>query len=144
MQEYRTDLIAKTNRPLVNGLIHLHDNIGKLIENLQSKATEQLEPDMFFKAITGFQDDVEILLDQNGIAAFKELGEAFQPRRQRAIKNIPTNDDKQVGKIVKQLRPGFEQGDELIQKERVSVYVLDKTPIVDENINSQPKTPEQK
>jgi len=124
LQEYRTDLIAKTNRPLVNGLIRLHDNIGRLIEGLKSKPTEQLEPDRFFKAIGGIQDDIEILLDQNGIAAFTEPVETFQPRRQRAIKNIPTTDDKRVGKIAERLRPGFEQGDEIIQKERVSVYVL--------------------
>ena len=139
LQEYRTDLIAKTNRPLVNGLIRLHDDIGRLIEGLKSKPTEQLEPDMFFKAIDGIQDDIEILLDQNGIAAFIEPLETFQPRRQRTLKKVSTTDDKLVGQIAERLRPGFEQGTEIIQKERVNVYVLDKI-----TINSQQENQEQK
>jgi molecular chaperone GrpE len=127
LQEYRTDLIAKTNRPLVNGLIHLHDNIGRLIEGLKSKPTEQLEPDRFFKAIGGIQDDIEILLDQNGIAAFTEQDETFQPRRQRALKKVSTTEEELVGRVAEQLKPGFEQGNEIVQKERVSVYVLKTT-----------------
>ena len=124
LQTYRTDLIAKTNRPLVNGLIRLHDDIGRLIEGQKSKPIEQLEPEQLLKAIGGIQEDVEILLDQNGVSAFREPVETFEPRRQRTIKNVPTTDDERVGQIVERLRPGFEQGDEIIQKERVSVYVL--------------------
>ncbi|MEN8217146.1 MAG: nucleotide exchange factor GrpE [Pseudomonadota bacterium] len=124
MQEYRTDMIAKTNRPLVNGLIRLHDDIGRLIEGL--KPNEQLEPD---KLLKGIQEDIEILLDQNGVATFREPVDTFQPRRQRALKNVSTTDEKMVGKVAERVRQGFEQGDEIIQKERVNVYVLDKTTI---------------
>jgi molecular chaperone GrpE len=138
LQEYRTDLIAKTNRPIVNGLIRLHDDIGKLIERQKSKPTEQWEPGTFFKEVGNIQEDIGIILDQNGVAAFTEPDETFQPRRQRAIKNIPTSDDKLVGKIAERLRSGFEQGDEIIQKERVAVYVLDKT-----TVNLQQESQEQ-
>jgi len=122
VQEYKTDLIARTNRPLVNGLIRLHDDIGKLIERHKSKPTEQA--DIFFKEIENIQDDVEILLDQNGVTTFTELDDLFQPRRQHVLNNTPTTDDEQVGKIATRLRPGFEQGNELIKKERVNVYTL--------------------
>jgi len=127
LQQYRTDLIAKTNRPLVNGLIQLYGEIGQLITRLKSKPNDQLEPALFLKTITGIQEDIEILLDQNGITAFtEEQVDTLQPRRQRAIKNLPTTDDKQVGTVAERLMPGFEQGNEIIQKERVIVYVLDK------------------
>jgi molecular chaperone GrpE (heat shock protein) len=139
LQEYRTDLIAKTKRPLVNGLIRLHDDIGRLLEGLKSKPLEQLEPEQFLKAIGGIQEDIEILLDQNGVTAFRESTEEFQPRRQRAVKNQPTTDEKLVGQIIERLKPGFEQGNEIIQKERVSVYVFDKNTI---NSQQQPENQE--
>ncbi|TGO03089.1 hypothetical protein PN36_13100 [Candidatus Thiomargarita nelsonii] len=126
LQECRTDMIAKTNRPLVNGLIRLHDDIGRLIEG----PTEQLEPDKLLKEI---QEDIEIILDQNGVATFREPIDTFQPRRQRALKNVSTTDEKQVGNVAERIRAGFEQGDEIIQKERVNVYVLDKTTVNTEN-----------
>jgi molecular chaperone GrpE len=139
LQEYRTDLIAKTNRPLVNGLIRLHDDIGKLIENLKSKSTEQVEPDKLFHTIGGIQEDVEILLDQNGVVAFTESSDTFEPRRQRALKNVLTIEEEKVGKVAERVRPGFEQGDEIIKKELVRVFVLDKT-----ILNSQEESLEQK
>jgi molecular chaperone GrpE len=127
LQEYRTDLIAKTNRPLVNGLIYLHDDIGKLIEGLQAKPIEEVEPEKLFKTISGIQEDIEILLDQNGVTTFREIVDTFDPRRQHALKNVPTIEEEQVGKIAERVRPGFEQGDEIIKKERVRVFVLDNT-----------------
>jgi molecular chaperone GrpE len=134
LQEYRTDLIAKTNRPLVNGLIRLHDDIGRLIEGLKSKPPEQLEPD---KLLGGIQEDIEIILDQNGVATFREPDNTFQPRRQRALKNVSTTDAELVGNVAERVIAGFEQGDEIIKKERVNVYVLDKT-----TVNTETETKE--
>ena len=139
LQEYRTDLIAKTNRPLVNGLIRLHDDIGKLIEKLKSKSTEQVEPEKLFNTIGGIQEDIEILLDQNGVMAFQEPVDTFEPKRQRALKNVLTTEKEQVGKVAERVRVGFEQGDEIIKKEMVRVFVLDKTIVI-----SQEESLEQK
>ncbi len=129
LQKYRTDLIAKTNRPLINGLIRLHDDMGKLIDNFKKKPDAELEPSRFFKVFENVQDDIEILLDQNGVVSFTEQGERLDPRRQRAIKQIKTSEEQLIGKIAGRLRKGFEQADDLIQKERVSVYVPDKSTI---------------
>lgn len=126
LQKYRADLIAKTNRPLVNGLIRLHDDVGKLIDNFKKRPSKELEPARFFKAFEDVQDDIEILLDQNGVLSFSELGERLDPRRQSVIRQIKTSDEQLIGAIAGRLRKGFEQADELIKKERVSVYVLDK------------------
>lgn len=127
LQKHRSDLIARTNRPLVNGLIRLHDDVGKLVESLEKKPLDQLDPERFFKEFRGIQEDMEILLDQNGIVAFTEPVEQFEPRRQRVIKRVETSEQLLVGTIAKQLRPGFEQADDLIQKERVWVYVQEES-----------------
>ncbi|MBW2737705.1 MAG: nucleotide exchange factor GrpE [Deltaproteobacteria bacterium] len=127
LQKYRTDLIAKTNRPIINGLIRLHDDIGRLVEKLKSCPPEQLNHNRFFKVIDGIQEDIEILLDQNGIITFRESFEEFSPRRQQAIKSIPINEEDLNGVVAARIRPGFEIGNEIIKKERVTVYVFNKS-----------------
>lgn len=127
LQKYRTDLIAKTNRPIINGLIRLHDDIGRLVEKLKSCPPEQLNHNRFFKVIDGIQEDIEILLDQNGIITFRESFEEFSPRRQQAIKSIPINEKDLNGVVAARIRPGFEIGNEIIKKERVTVYVFNKS-----------------
>jgi len=129
LQKHQADLIAKTNRPLINGLIRLHDDVGKLVNNLKRRPDEELAPSRFYKAFADVQDDIEILLDQNGVVSFTEQGEILDPRRQRVVRQIQTPDEKLNGTIAERLRKGFEQADDLIQKERVSVYVADKSSI---------------
>ena len=127
LQEHRADLIARTNRPLVNGLIRLHDDVGKLIDNFKRQPDQEVDPARFFKAFENVQDDIEILLDQNGVVSFSEQGERLDPRRQHVSTQIKTSDEQLIGMIAGRLRKGFEQADDLIRKERVSVYVLDES-----------------
>ena len=103
-------------------MIRLHDNLGKVAASLRQKPAEELTPERFFKLLEGFQDDVEMLLDQHGVEKFEAGGEEFDPRRQTASFNVPTGDPARVGRIAERLRPGFEQGEALLQKERVAVF----------------------
>lgn len=129
LQDYRTDLIAKMNRPLINGLIRLHDDVGKLIDNFKKKSVEELESTRFYRAFADVQSDIEILLDQNGVISFSEQGKNFEPRRQRVVRKIKTSEKQLDGTIAGRLRKGFEQADDMIQKERVSIYAFDELTI---------------
>ena len=133
LQNHRTDLIARTNRPLVNGLICLYDDIGKLSENIRKKSVEGFDQERFFEAFDSIKEDIEILLNQNGVISFSEQGKKFDPKRQHAVRQVNTLDDQLVGTIAERLRLGFEQGNDLIQKERVSVYIVDKTTLQQED-----------
>ncbi|MFT4927344.1 MAG: molecular chaperone GrpE [Phenylobacterium sp.] len=143
LQQYRADLIARTNRPLVNGLIRMHDDIGKLVSALTKKSPDALTPELFLKAINGIGEDVEILLDQNGVATFTAEDAQFEPRRQRAVNKVTTADEQQAGTIASRVRPGFEQGNELIKKERVDVYVFEAiVEEIAEQVAEQTQTPQ--
>lgn len=123
LQAYKSDLVAKPARQLVQGLIRMHDDLGKMAAALRQKPAEELTPERFFQQFADFQDDLELLLGQNGVERFQAPGDAFDPRRQTAIRMVPADDPAQVGQIAERLRPGFEQGDALLQKERIAVYV---------------------
>jgi molecular chaperone GrpE (heat shock protein) len=124
LQAYKADFIQKTAREILQGLIRLHDDLGKTAVSLRQKPVEELTPERFFQQFAGFQDDIELLLGQHGVERVEAEGEAFDPRRQTALRTVATEDLNRVGRVAERLRPGFEQGQVLLQKERVAVYVL--------------------
>jgi molecular chaperone GrpE len=122
LQAYRNDLVLRPVRQVLQGLIRLHDDLGKVVASLRQKPAEELTPERFFQQLEGFQDDVELLLNQNGVERFETSGEEFNAHRQTALRTVPTEDPSLAGRIAGRLRPGFEQGETLLQKERVAVY----------------------
>ena len=126
--QYRTDQMARAARPLVHGMIRLHDDIGKLLSALRAKPADALSPERFFSLLEGLQEDVEIVLGQNGVAAYREPGGPFDPRRQRALKKVGTSENALAGTVAESIRPGFEQGTEILEKERVATYTFDPRP----------------
>jgi molecular chaperone GrpE len=122
LQDYRSDLISRTARQILQGLIRLHDDLGKVTASLRQRPAEELTPELFFKQLEGFQDDVELLLGQHEVEKFEIPREEFDPRRQTSVKTLYTEDSTQVGRIAERVRSGFQQGETLLQKERVAVY----------------------
>lgn len=123
LQLYKADLIAKTNRPLINGIIKLYQDISKTLDNLKSKPEDKLTSELYLNRIDDIGDDVDVLLSQHGVSRFNEPGEALNPRRQRALKNIETNDENKHGQVCERVRPGFEYANELLQKELVNLFI---------------------
>jgi molecular chaperone GrpE len=124
LQSYKADLLAKAMRPLVTGMIRLHEDMGKMVEFYQKSDEQRLEREGVLKNLEGCCEDLITVLDQNGIIAYKESGDEFNPRRQRILRRVPTSDPERVGQVAESLRFGFEQGDMMIQKEAVAVYVF--------------------
>jgi molecular chaperone GrpE len=122
LQAHRSDALSKPLRQLLLGLVRLHDDLGRTAAALQERPADELTPERFFRHLADFQDDVELLLGQNGVERFEAPGEAFDPHRQTAVKTVPA-EPALTGRIALRLRPGFDQGDKLLQKERVAVYV---------------------
>ncbi len=122
LQEHKRDLVAKIKRPLIQGIVRLHDDLGKVVAALGRRKAEELTPERFFRALDGFADDIELLLGQHGVETCHAPGEDFDPRRQTALRTETTNDPELAGTVAERLRPGFAEGETLLQKERVAVY----------------------
>ncbi len=123
LQGYRDDRAAKPVRDVLLGVVRLHDGLSKTTTVLVAKPAEELLHDRMLRAFADFQDDIEMLLGQHSVERFEEEGETFDPRRQMVARSVPTEDPAQVGRIAEHVRPGFAQGETLLQKERVAVYV---------------------
>lgn len=135
LQEHRRGLLSQAMRPILAGLIRLHDDLGRLAKEIRQGDGAELKPERVAKLFTEFQEDVEIILEENGILAFQEPGERFEPRRQAASKVVPTDHAEDSERIARRLRPGFERDGYLLQKERVEVYSLQR------NISTSSESP---
>jgi molecular chaperone GrpE len=113
LQEYKQDLLLNTLRPVFIDLIQLHDDIGKA-----ALASENSE------VLAGFQQGIEDILYRQGVEPFQIEGEAFDPRRQRAVATVVTDDDALNKTVAARHRSGFRAGDRIIRAEIVSVYAI--------------------
>jgi molecular chaperone GrpE len=124
LQEYKQDLLLKVQRPIFIDLIQLHDDIGKMME---ARAPEGSEPERTASLrgiLESIQTAIEDILYRQGVEPFAVEGDTFDPRRQRAVSTVATDDPGRNKTIAVRLRKGFQSGDKPIRPEIVSVYTF--------------------
>ncbi len=128
LQEYKQDLLLKVQRPIFIDLIQLHDDIGKMIEARSAEDAEAHRAGTLREVLESIQTAIEDILYRQGVEPFVREGTDFDPRRQRAVSTVST-DDPALGKTVAaRLRKGFEAGDKVIRPEIVTVYAFRRAP----------------
>jgi molecular chaperone GrpE len=117
LQEYKSDLVLQVLKPLLLDLIALHDNLGKALE----AAGEDGGP--LRQRLEEFRTEVEDALYRQGVERYETPGDAFDPRRQQALKTLPAPVPELEGRVAERLRPGFSRGERVLRSERVVVFV---------------------
>ena len=124
LQDYKQDFLLKVQRPIFIDLIQLHDDIGKMID---SQPAEDVDKTAAVRTtLESIRTAIEDILYRQGVEPFRNEGDDFDPRRQRAVTTVPTDDPLRNKTIAARLRPGFQAGDKLIRAEIVSVHTLKK------------------
>lgn len=124
LQEYKQDFLLKVQRPIFLDLIQLHDDVGKMIE---ARPRDDGDPDRA-AAVRGILESIQVALEdilyRQGVEPFAVEGDVFDPRRQRAVSTVPTEDPARNKTVAARLRKGFQSGERLIRPELVSVYTF--------------------
>ena len=124
LQEYKQDLLLKVQRPIFLDLIQLHDDIGKMMEVRPPDDTEPERAAAVRGILESIRTAIEDILYRQGVEPFAAEGDGFDPRRQRAVSTVPTDDPARNKTIAGRLRKGFQAGEKLIRPEIVSVFTL--------------------
>ena len=123
LQEYKQDLLLNVLRPVFVDLIQLHDDIGKIAD---AQPEGDVEVRSLLDLMRGFQQGIEDILYRQGVEPYTEPGDAFDPRRQRAVATVPTDDPAANKTIAARHRKGFQAGERVIRPEVVSVFAQRK------------------
>jgi molecular chaperone GrpE len=126
LQDYKQDLLLKVQRPMFIDLIQLHDDVGKMIE-ARSAVDADADADQttdIRRVLESIQTAIEDILYRQGVEPFSLEGIEFDPRKQRAIATLPTDDSALNKTVAARLRKGFVASDKLIRHEIVTVFTL--------------------
>lgn len=118
LQEYKNDLLLRVMKPMFLDLIHLHDDLGK--------RTAAVEDERLAAFVADYQQAIEDILYRQGVEPFQAEDGPFDPKRQRAVSTVLTEDPEQNKKIAARVRKGFAAAEKVIRPEMVTVYSLRK------------------
>ena len=117
LQSYKTDLYAKILKPFILSTITLLDDtntfIGKLGENESALAEKYLRT---------MPDDLIDILESNGVFLYEDYVDKFNPRTQRVVKQVPTDNPELDNFIVKRIRKGYNWNGINLKPELVWIY----------------------
>lgn len=128
LQQHREGMLERATRPLLNAVIRVHDDLGKVVASLRARPPEEITPERTFRVLDGFREDLELLLAQHGVEPFEPVDDIFDPRLHTALRTVHTGDPGLTGRIAERLRPGFSHGEALLQKARVAVFTAQGGP----------------
>ena len=130
LQDHQSDLLARTALPLARGVIRIHAHIGKLRSTLESEDHKDFTLDSCLDLLQGLQEDLELVLEDNGMVRYREHDTTFNPKRQKITKKTETTHSNAHGTVETSIAPGFEYDGRIVEKERVAIYMLQQpTPV---------------
>ena len=129
LQGHRADLVEQAARPFIVGMVRHHAEIGKVVAAVRDASAGEVSPDQFCELLEGLQDDVEIVLSDNGISAYRaEVSDPFDAARHTVRDTVPTHDATRARTVASCTRPGFERDGKILVKARVSTYRFEPEP----------------
>ena len=117
LASYKKDLYAKLVGPFVNETISLLDDYERLIDRIDTIDYEKLK-----KYVMGIPDDLESILDNNGVERYTDDTEKFNPKTQRVVKTIPTGNMELENVIAERTRKGYRWNGVMLKPEMVKIY----------------------
>jgi molecular chaperone GrpE len=125
LQGYKNDLYKKLQQPILLDIIHVMDDIKKLLGAHEEKDPAELDPEKLLKQMRDIPFDLEHLLYRQGVEPFSSKGgEKFDPAKQKVLKPITTGDKSEDKTIAKTIKNGYEWEGKIIRPEHVAVYVF--------------------
>ena len=118
LQIYKRDLYKKLLLPMINDVIQFTNRAEKDFEFLSDAPAEKL-----FERMYDFLDDLRDVLYRQGVEAYKLENDDFDPKKQKILKTIETDNKDLDKKVANHKTFGYEWEDKIIKPEGVNVYL---------------------
>ena len=135
LQDYKNDFLKKYLKSMIMDVIQIIDNIRKLTVHYNDMDPAEADPGKLLDIIDSIPSDLEDLFFRHGVKPFTCKGAAFDPRRQRVLKTIATDDMEKDKTVAESLRPGYEWDGEVIRPEMITANIHKPAPKQSKNSN---------
>ena len=123
LQEYKQNILKKHILSIVMDVVKVADDIRKWLTYFRSLEVSQRDPRKLFRYLEAIPSDLEDVFYWYGVKPFSNHEGPFDPKRQRAIKQVPTTDPTLDKCVADSIRPGYEWDTKVVRQEMVAVYV---------------------
>ena len=129
-EQLRRAELERARDPVVRDLISLADTC--LRNGRAWLERETVTPDDIDRVLRDVTDDVELILERQGVESFEaEVGKKFDRRAGRAVRSAGTADESLDGAVAAVLKPGYRIGDRVLRYCEVAVWSFEATPAAD-------------
>ncbi len=128
LQTHKDDIVKRFLRSMMMDLIQFIDSIRKLTDFYATQEPDRIDSNKLLRLLNNIPSDLEDICGRQGVMPFFCDGGAFDPSRQRVLKQVETDDPSLDKRVAESLRPGYEWDDQMIRPEMVAVYTYKKPP----------------
>jgi len=122
LQLYKQDLHAKLVEPIVKDVIKLLSETQKFCDQIDKRSPEDVR-----EYLQGIPEDLVTMLEDHDVELYRDTdSETFNPRTQRVLRIVPTDDAALEKKIAQRVRPGYRWKGKTLQPEMVNIYKYNK------------------
>ena len=124
-QSYKNDLFKKIVSPFVNEVIYLIDDYTNLYKKHAETELAAIDTAKLLKQFGSISEDLEELLNKNGIESFSVEGNTVDFSKQKVVKTVMTDIPERDKTIHERIKKGFMMDGKVIRQEYVSCYKLE-------------------
>ena len=136
-QSYKNDLLKKTVMPFVNEIIYLIDDYSNLFRKYSETDISEINTAKLLKQFGNISEDLEELLNKNGIEAFSVENEIVDFSKQKIIKTVSTCKQEKDKTVCDRLKKGFMMDGKIIRQEWISCYKYENVENVNKNLKQE-------
>lgn len=129
LQDYKNDPIKKHVHSIIIDIIKVVDDVRKLSQHYRSLPLAERDPEKIMEIIDKILSDLEDLFLFQGVKPYVCQDKEYDPKRQRVMKRIRTDDPLKDKTVAESIRPGYEWDGKVIRPEMVGVYLYQETGI---------------
>lgn len=127
LSDYKNDLYSKILKPFVLSTITLLDDVRRYLDSRAGREDDERDAERNLRFLEGIPDDLVDILEANGVDLYTdEDSEVFNPRTQRAVKQVPTEDATLDNHIARRVRCGYRWNGTTLRPEMVEIYKVKK------------------
>jgi molecular chaperone GrpE (heat shock protein) len=129
-EQLRRAELERSQDPMIRDLISLADTC--LRNGRTWLQRETATPSDIDRVLREVADDLELILERQGVEAFKpEEGTKFDRREARVVRSADTSDASRDGAVAEVLKPGYRIGTRILRYCEVVVWTFVAVPLAD-------------